>query len=355
MRKKVPQANSPMTGREAVTISDVAARAGVSTKTVSRFLNHEPGFGEDAASRIRHAIRELNYRPNFAARNLASGRGFAIVLLYEYPSDYLLDVQEGAMLACLEAGYGLLLYRCLTATRRLTEDVLTFVAEHNASGLILTPPLCDFAPLLSAVEDNHTDYVSIAPLHENPDRPHVVCDERRASFELISYLLEQGHRRIGCIKGAANHAATSRRLQGYMDAHAAHEIVPDDALIASGLFTFQSGLEAGRRLLHQSRRPTAIFACNDDMAAGVLHVAHEMNINVPSQLSVVGYDDVPLAEQVYPSLTTVRQPMQDMAGSAVRCLVRAIRRRFGLAAEGPLVEKWPYQLVFRNSVGPPFS
>jgi LacI family transcriptional regulator len=127
----------------------------------------------------------------------------------------------------------------------------------------------------------------------------------------------------------------------------------DERLVTAGMFTFESGIECGRKLLHLRERPTAIFASNDDMAAGVLHVAQEMGINVPTELSVAGFDDTPIARYVYPSLTTIRQPIRAMAQGAVDCLIRSIRRRYGTAADGPVSQRFEYELVIRHSVAPP--
>lgn len=333
------------------TIDDVAARAGVSIKTVSRVVNREPNVREETLQRVLRAIRELNYRPNFSARNLASARAYLLAVLYDNPSDnYIVGVLEGVQSACEAAGYGVLLQPCDVTSPRLIDQVYQMVAQRRVSGLVLTPPLCDHVELLHSLDVDAIDYVSIAPYDEDRGKPFVSLDDRRASHDLTEYLLGRGHRRIGFIKGHPLHGAASRRLLGYMDAHHEHGVTVDQRLIAGGMFSFQSGVECGRRLLHLPERPTAIFACNDDMAAGVLHVAHGMGLDVPADLSVAGYDDTPIARYVYPSLTTVRQPIRSMAQGAVECLIPAIRQRSGLAPEGPITQRFEYELVIRDSV-----
>jgi LacI family transcriptional regulator len=350
-RHAAAQAQKPKA--RARTIDDVAARAGVSIKTVSRVVNREPNVREATAKRVLQAIRELNYRPNFSARNLASSRAYLIAVLYDNPSDnYIVSILEGVLSACEEARYGVLLRPCDVGSPRLIDQVHEMVTQRRASGLVLTPPLCDQAALLRALDADHVDYVSIAPYDENRGKPFVSVDDRRASRDLTEYLLGRGHRRIGFIKGHPLHGAASRRLLGYQDAHREHGIAVDERLIASGLFSFQSGVECGRRLLHLPEPPTAIFASNDDMAAGVLHAAHEMGLEVPAQLSVAGYDDTPIARYVYPSLTTVRQPIRAMAQGAVECLIRSIRQRSGFVPEGPITQRFDYELVIRHSVAP---
>ena len=336
------------------TIDDVAARAGVSIKTVSRVINREANVRPDTARRVHEAIRELRYRPNLAARNLASPQAYLVNVLYDNPSDsYMVGVLNGVLAACEIAHYGMLLTHCDVTSPRLIDHVHETVAQHRASGLVLTPPLCDHAQLLASFDANGIDYVSIDPRDQRDDRPFVAIDDRRAGYELTDYLLACGHRRIGFIRGHPLHGAAARRFEGFRDAHVEHGVLLDDRLVVGGLFSFESGIECGRQLLHRRGPPTAIFASNDDMAAGVLHVAQEMGIEVPAQLSVAGFDDTPIARYVYPSLTTIRQPIRAMAQGAVDCLIRHIRRRPDSAVEGPESQRFDYELVIRQSVAAP--
>ncbi len=343
-------------GRKARTpiIDDVAARAGVSIKTVSRVINREANVREETSTRVDRAIRELNYRPNPAARDLASPRAYLVNVLYDNPSDnYMVRVLHGVMAACEVAHYGMLLTSVEMTAPRLVEQVRALVAQHRARGLVLTPPLCDHVGLIEALDEDGIDYVCIAPKDESRAMPFVAIDDRRAGQDLTEYLLGRGHRRIGFIKAHPAHGAASRRLLGYQDAHKAHGIEVDPRLVAGGLFSFESGVESGRRLLHLKDRPTAIFASNDDMAAGVLHVAHEMGLGVPEELSVAGFDDTPIARYVYPGLTTIRQPIRAMAQGAVECLIHSIGERSRRHPEGLADQRFEYELVIRNSVGRP--
>jgi LacI family transcriptional regulator len=343
--------NVPPRKARAKTIDDVASRAGVSIKTVSRVINREPNVREETATRVLQAIRELKYRPNLAARNLASPQAYLINVLYDNPSDnYIVSVLHGVLAASEPAHYGVLLTPFDVTSPRLVDQVHEMIAQHRVGGLVLTPPLCDDDALLRALDGDGVDYVSISPSDENRGMPYVSIDDRSAGRDLTEYLLGRGHRRIGFIKGHPLHGAAGRRLSGYLDAHAEHGIEVDRRLIESGMFSFESGIECGRRLLNRRERPTAIFAGNDDMAAGVLHAAHEMGLKVPAELSVAGYDDTPIARLVYPSLTTVRQPIRRMAHGAVECLIRSIRKRSGLKADGPLTQRFDYELVIRDSV-----
>jgi LacI family transcriptional regulator len=338
----------------AKTIDDVAARAGVSIKTVSRVMNREANVRPETARRVHEAIRELRYRPNPAARNLASPQAYLVNVLYDNPSDsYMVSVLNGVLAACEAAHYGMMLTHCDVTSPRLLEHVHETQAQHRPSGLVLSPPLCDHAPLLAALDADGIDYVSIDPRDQRDDRPFVAIDDRRAGRELTEHLLGHGHRRIGFIRGHPLHGAAARRFDGFRDALREQGVALDERLVVSGLFSFESGIECGRQLLHRHDRPSAIFASNDDMAAGVLHVAQEMGIDVPGQLSVAGFDDTPIARYVYPSLTTIRQPIRAMAQGAVDCLIRHIRRRPGQAAEVSGSQRFDYQLVIRQSVAAP--
>lgn len=336
------------------TINDVAARAGVSIKTVSRVVNREPSVREVTAQKVLKAIRELKYRPNFSARNLAGSRAYLVAVLYDNPSDsYIVSVLEGVLAACEAADYGVLLQPFDATSPRLGDQVHEMLAQRRPSGLVLTPPLCDLEPLLAMLDADGSRYVSIAPYDEHRGKPFVSIDDVRAAYDLTGYLLSRGHRRIGFIKADPRHGAASRRLSGYLEAHRDHGIAVDERLIANGLLSFESGVECARRLLRQPERPTAIFASNDDMAAGVLHVAHELGLQVPAQLSVAGYDDTPIARYVYPSLTTVRQPIRAMAGGAVQCLLHSMRPGPESSVVGDVVRRFDYEIIIRDSVASP--
>lgn len=317
-------------------------------------MNREPNVRPETARRVHEVIRELKYRPNLSARNLASPQAYLVNVLYDNPSDsYMVGVLGGVLAACEIAHYGMLLTHCDIQSPRLLDHIHETVTQHRASGLVLTPPLCDHAPLIAALDADGIDYVSIDPRDEREGHPFVAMDNRRAGQELTNHLLGRGHRRIGFIRGHPLHGAAMRRLAGFRDAHREHGIAVDECLVVGGTFSFESGIECGRQLLHLRERPTAIFASNDDMGAGVLHVAHEMGIDMPSKLSVAGFDDTPIARYVYPSLTTIRQPIRAMAQAAVDCLIRSIRCRNGMATEGPIAQRFDYALVIRQSVAPP--
>jgi LacI family transcriptional regulator len=343
------------TGRAAVaTINDVAAHAGVSIKTVSRVVNREPNVRAEMAQRVQLAIRELDYRPNFSARNLAGRRAYLLALAYDNPNDsYLIGIQTGALRACRQLGYSLLLQPCTYDSANLIDDLLQLVRERRPSGLLLTPPVCDVAALLDALDSNEVDYTCIDFIEDSHLGSTVHANDQQGAYELTSYLLKLGHRRIAMIKAHPAHVMAQTRTAGFLQAHRDHGIEADPGLMAQGYFTFESGAECARVWLTQPAPPTAIFAANDDMAAGVLHVAHELGISVPAQLSVAGFDDTPVASRVWPNLTTVRRPIQAMAEAAAHILVSATGERARGAARQPRVETVQNQLIIRASTAPP--
>ena len=338
-------------GSGSVTIHEVAEKAGVSIKTVSRVINHEANVRADTKERVLAVIAELNYRPNPSARHLAGTHGYNIALLYDNPSpSYLIDLQRGALESCQAEGFHLILQPCGFHDKDLEATINNLIVESRVPGLILSPPLSDAGGLMEKLEQWSVLHARIAPIDVARPGPYVAVDDRGAAFELIRHLIEQGHRRIAIIKGHPDHGAGHWRYEGYLTAMRQYGLPIDESLIVQGYFSFESGLEAGRKLLSLPDRPTAIFAANDDMAAAVLHVAHDLAIEVPRQLSVAGFDDTPLSRHVWPTLTTVRQPVQEMARQATMQLIDRIRKRGQSHAGGP--SAMYCSLVIRDSTGP---
>ncbi|MDT8397773.1 MAG: LacI family DNA-binding transcriptional regulator [Pseudomonadales bacterium] len=309
-----------------VTIHDVAAKAGVSIKTVSRVVNKEGSIRPETRDRVTAAIHALNYIPNLSARGLAGSHSFLIGLLYDNPSaNYIIDVQGGALAACRQEGFDLLIHPCTMASPRLCEEILRLVRLNRLGGLILTPPLSDWPPLLAALTQQGVPFARIAPSAHDQSSPCVFCNDQQAACELTRHLLSLGHRRIAFIKGHPDHSASEQRLLGYRKALAEVGLMADASLEVQGYFDFDSGRLAAQQLLAMPLPPTAIFASNDDMATGVIFAAHEQGLDIPAKLSVAGFDDTPLARQIWPTLTTVRQPIHDMAERAALLLIEQLR------------------------------
>lgn len=305
-------------------IEDVAKLAGVSPKTVSRVLNNERSVREDTRQRILDAVRSLQYRPHPSARSLAANRSFLVALLYDNPSpSYMMEVQDGVLEACDAQRYSMMLQPLDATAPHVIEQVETLISERRLDGLILTPPISDHAGLLARLRERGTPFACVAP------RDHacagVVLDERRAACEMVVHLAALGHRRIGHIVGHPDHGASIWRLDGYRDGIAQGGLDDDPRLVVQGHFTFDSGVVAARAMLALPSPPTAIFAANDDMAAGVIWAASEAGLAVPRDLSVCGFDDTPMSRQIWPSLTTIHQPCREMGRIAANQLLRHIR------------------------------
>jgi LacI family transcriptional regulator len=174
-------------------------------------------------------------------------------------------------------------------------------------------------------------------------------DDRRAAREMTRLLIEAGHHEVGFIKGHPDHGASELRYQGYVDALEEHGLELRPERVVQGYFSFRSGLEAAEQLLSAPRRPSAIFASNDDMALGVIAVAGRVGVSVPQELSVVGFDDTPGAQIVWPQLTTVRQPIEEMAAAAADLLISGQAGSAG-ARTAPVPSRLlEFEIVVRDS------
>lgn len=305
------------------TITDVAKQAGVSIKTVSRVLNNEPNVAQKTRERVLAVAKELRYSPNLAARGLASSKSYLLALLYDNPSpNYIANIQKGAIDACRDSGYHLVI-EPLNMNMDDIGDALELRLERlPVDGIILTPPLCDDENLLDVLKRLKIPYVPVAPSREPDDVTSVKMDDVQASFELTEYMIRNGHKKLGFIKGHPEHSASTLRYLGFVKAVEAAGLEVDLDAVVDGDFSFKSGVKAAEVLLTSKERPTAIFASNDDMAAAVVSVASRLGISVPGDLSVGGFDDTPLAQILYPQLTTIKQPIYEMGHMAASLLIK---------------------------------
>jgi len=310
----------------AATISDVAKMAGVSIKTVSRVVNNEPNVKANTRELVNHAIVELNYKPSLAARGLAGGRSFLVGLLYDNPSDsFLVELQRGILRACREKHYGLALCPAFSKSTDVKSDILDWIRATQPDGVILSPPLSDNMDVVDALMTIGLKFVSVSSSGTGHG-PAVHIDEAEAARQMTHHLIESGHKRVGFVKGPLDHACTRLRYEGFCAAMSAAGIAVDSTLVTGGNFHFESGVEAAEKLLSGANRPSAIFASNDDMAAGVMHVAHRMGLSIPGDLAVAGFDDTPMSRQFWPGLSTVKQPVELIGEMATERLMKEIQR-----------------------------
>lgn len=303
------------------TIADVAKLAGVSTTTVSRVLNGEKYVREDKRKAVESAMQKLEYQPNLYARSLAGDRSYLVGLLFDDPQgDYLSGMQRGAMRQCREYGYHVVVEVFNQETT--FDQIKSFLTKLSLSGIILTPPVCDNNVVLAALADRSIPTVRISPSKPFPGMMDIKIDDYKAASFMTEHLINLGHTDIGFIIGDLDHADAKERYRAFNDTMAAAGLTVNNNWVAQGSYLFDSGLEASRKILSGSAKPTAIFASNDDMAAATLVVADEKNLSVPHDLSVAGFDDIPLAAAVSPTLTTMQQPVEKMAMMAVKQLVK---------------------------------
>ena len=330
-------------------INDVAQAAGVAIKTVSRVLNNEPNVREETRTRVLEIVKQLNYHPSLSARSLAGRRSYLIGLIYENPSaNYIVDVLHGARARCREGRFQLLSHQVIGRGEEMERDVLGLVDQTHLDGLIVTAPLSESVELMKTLDRRAIPFVRISPNEFKHPSPYADMDDQGAAREMTDYLIGLGHRRIAFVIGHPDHVASGQRLRGFQASMQAHGVPIDPQLMKQGYFVFESGLEAARELLTMPQPPTAVFASNDDMAAGVLMAAHEMGIDVPQDLSVAGFDDTYIASTVWPRLTTVHQPTYDLAYTATNLLLDMLEN-----GEIPQSARLQHRLVCRDSTAAP--
>ena len=337
------------------TIDDVAELAGVSIKTVSRVVNREPNVTDATRAKVDKAIAKLGYRPNLSARNLASDRARLIVLVYDDPgayelpsAGYIIRMQSGVLAACRKADYRLIIHPCNYQSRDIGAELKGMIDYARPQGIVLAAPLSNMSKIVSAIADTDTPMVRLSPGSQGGPVFSVATNDREVSAEMTRYLASLGHRRIAFIKGHPSHKAVGNRYLGYLDGLRQSGLQHDERLVADGDNSFGAGEVAGGRLMDARNPPTAIFAANDDMAAGVIRAAVLRRVDIPGRLSVAGCDDISLARQVCPTLTTIRQPLVAMAERAATLLI-------GQGGKEPLPpgeEIVPATIEFRESTGP---
>ena len=333
------------------TINDVARIAGVSKKTVSRVINNSALLNDDTRERIEKVISDLGYVPNPQARALALRHNFLIGLLHANPNaQMVLQVQEGILEALHDTEFGLVVRPVDRTSATMLQDIRTFLDRQRLFGVVILPPISENDAIAELCRDVGCRYTRMGSAILDDPAHMVASNDRDIVREAISYLIGLGHERIGLIQGPNGFRSAAERRLGFEDALKEGSIKLPRSFIAEGNYTFESGLEAANRLLDLSPRPTAIFASNDEMAAAVVHVARQRGLQVPEDLSVIGFDDTSIAAHMWPPLTTVRWPIMSMARSAALKLVGDV-----LSPDNEVEEPSMFlsTVVRRASVAPP--
>ena len=333
-------------------IKDVAKLAGTSPTTVSRVLN--PGYhpvSKRTRERVEAAITQLNYKPNQLARALKSSTSHLIGILVGDGSDpYFAKVIRGVSKSAQGRGYITII--CNTdRDPELVYKYLKILKEYNADGIILAGGGVMDKENKERAEQIFNDLLSngtpiMALSQQYMEVPQIRIDDTLAACEMTKYLISQGHERIGFVSGPENLLTSSMRLNGYRQAleEAGISFIPE--FVAEGNFTFESGEKAIQYFASLPKQPTAIFTANDQEAVGCINQLRKIDLRVPEDVSVAGFDDIEYAEHVYPSLTTVRVPMEKLGEIGAEQLINAIET--GEKIQNVMI--LPHEVVIRNSV-----
>lgn len=308
----------------APTIHDVATRAGVSSMTASRVVSGSVPVREELRLKVLTAVKELNYQPNLAARAARLGSVRIGIVLTNPKSSILGEFLLGAYGESTRLGAHLLVEPAIEDQGKL--DALRRLVRTGVDGVILPPPLGDSKTALSLLRRAGISALAFATAVAHPSVPAVSIDDFKGAVTMTQHLIDLGHRRIAFVQGRSLHSTAQRREEGFRATMEKNGLPVRTDWITPGDFTFKSGFESAGKLLALSPRPTAIFAANDDMAAGVLAMAHGMNLQLAAELSVAGFDDTPLAATLWPPLTTIHQPISTMASTAIQAIAESVRR-----------------------------
>ena len=304
------------------TIKDVAQIAGVSKNTISRIINNSPLVKDETRLVIKTIIEKIGYQPDPQARGLAFRHSFLIGMIYGNPNPhFVLNLQQGILDGLDDTDYELVVRPCYRSNPNYLSDIQAFVERMKLAGVILTPSLAEDETLAKMLRNAGCKYIRISPSELDDEKNIIVTNDRIGATEAADYLSSLGHTQIACILGRSDLLSSKERLEGFRESLRANKIHLPAEYLVKGDFTFESGTSATQELLALPNPPTAIFASNDEMAAGALHAIRLAGLEVPGDLSVVGYDDFHVAVTVWPRLTTLRSPIHVTGKLAVQKLL----------------------------------
>jgi LacI family transcriptional regulator len=293
-------------------------------------MNNEPSVRKPTQEKVLQAVKILNYQPNAAARNLAGTKSFAIAFIYDNPNAYyVIDMQNGILSACNDKGFELLIHPCNAKSQNIDAELTEMIRRSRVAGLVLTPPFSEMPSVIETLEKLDVKFVRILSGSGRSDNrsPCVFIDDHHAAFAITEHLIESGHQNIGFLCGDKEHNSSQERLKGYKAALKKNGIRINRSMILQGEYSFESGVNGAKKLLSKTDKPTAIFASNDEIAAGALFAARLMGIDIPQQLAITGFEDSPFSRQTWPKLTTAQQPTTTIARSAADLLIQATRNQ----------------------------
>lgn len=353
-----------LTKTSRATIHDVAALAGVSIKTVSRVLRQEAKVSAATRAAVERAVRETGYLPDLSARSLKSNIPNTIGLVRSLEPDashyqragheYVMCLQVGALRATRQLDFGLLLVPVQMQTQLALSEMQDRFNRRQVAGYLVPAPVCDLPGLLDGLTQAQIPYAAINPNRLDIEGHWVAAAEQSSAEALVTSLIAVGHKHIGFISGAPHSRASVQREAGWRSALHKAGITPlDDWIEQAGDFTFDGGRRCAHAMFSRDPLPTAIFACSDNIAAGVMNAANERGMKLPTDLSVVGFDDLELARKLWPNLTTVHIPFESLGEIAARQLVSHIQPLRRMESKPSTQVTLHCDLVTRGSVVAP--
>ncbi len=334
-------------GKRKPTINDVADLAGVSKKTVSRVINNAPRVKASTREQIQTIVEAINFQPDLQARGLASRHSFLVGLIYDNPNaHYVVNIQQGVLDGLNGTGYELVVHPCDRNQPDFVDEARRFIDRQKLRGVILTPSVSEDERMASMLQDIKCDYVRIASVKLDDDKHMLVSNDRTGGFLVAKHLCALGHSRIAFVAGKKGFRSSEERQEGFEEGLKEFGMKLDPKYIAQGEYTFESGIAAGHLLFSIEPRPTAIFAANDAMAAGIMQAMRIKGLRAPNDISIAGYDDFQIALTVWPRLTTVHSPVASIGRMSVEHLLAMNQSN----QAAPVSTPW---LVERESSGPP--
>ena len=336
-----------------LTLEDLAKRAKVSPKTISRVVNKLPGVGAQKRAEIEALIRETGFRLNFGARGLASARSYIVCMLVEEQTShyYFSELQIGISRACIEAGYHLIVEPVGEVMGKGTDAVAARFAGLHPDGFIVVPPVAEDEDFLNALVELKMPFVRVAPVTNKAISSYVDMDDQQATYDLTRQVIDAGHRDLAWLAVSRSLASMQVREAGFKralaDAGIALRPDYDIPVPATQMYVLENAL----MLLSVADRPTAIVCGNDSMAFIAMAAAQRLGLSVPRDVSVVGFDDSPGSESCWPPLTTIHQPISIIGERATRLLFRQLDRDRPFS--GFVTDQVDYAIITRQSVAPP--
>jgi LacI family transcriptional regulator len=331
-----------------ITIREVAEKAGVSPTTVSHVVNNTRYVSDDVRARVMDAMRELNYRPNALARSLRRGETHTLgLILPDSANPFFAEIGRAIETAAFERGYSVIL--CNTENDIEKERMYTEVLENKQVDGMIFVASGDHRETLSQIAQKGLPLVVVDRDMGSLELDTVTTDNHHGGLIATQHLLSLGHRIIACITGPSNITPSAERVTGYRAALQQAGILVDESLVVRGDFHAPSGYEGAMQLFQRSPRPTAIFACNDMMAIGVIRAATQLGLRIPEDVSIASFDNIELASYTTPPLTSVAQPKQEIGQMAITLLLERMQN----ASLPPRRNILPTRLVIRESTRRP--